>query len=541
MDVDATPVGTPAHKKTIVWRALNMMHEILPCAKEVEYMDSLRKVAHFFHGRSIHTWSLFAGTGLSAKLLPVVEAFLEDRYGIQLTTQIAVMCEKDEDKLNFLRQQHGSALVLSDNVADLERSAVVNRKDAACPVRCVLPQCDYSDIGVPCQARSQASSKSSGNVNCVQEQRETTGLGFLAASRAVAVNEPWFGQMECVTPLAVVDEKKSPISDARHMVVDLGKKGYWAHFSEVESEEYGHCQDRKRLWWPYAKMIKSRWPAATAWYQDLLQSFKLHPFTFQVEDFLVHNEADRQIIAKDIGLPLWSSFGRRTSTVCKEAGADWSLEHYRIARANDIDWPFVVEEMVTPSSIAFFGLRQRECELVCFADKLWPPRRGPGSPDIESFDCNPQTLRVLKGHIDEETMKLIPVEERQQTSGYGPWKRVLVTQIGSGKIIVRYKTATGHIIRLIEAFESMRLIGWDTESWSQAPECKSEKDLDAIVNLVGNAFYFAHFLPVFLSVLSTFGRYSTDNAEDAGCDSSGDNDDKGESVSVASSAASLFH
>ena len=78
-------------------------------------------------------------------------------------------------------------------------------------------------------------------------------------------------------------------------------------------------------------------------------------------------------------------------------------------------------------------------------------------------------------------------------------------------------------------------------AWSQAPECKSEKDLDAIVNLVGNAFCFARFLPVFLSVLSTFGRYSTDNAEDAGCDSSGDNDDKGESVSVASSAASLFH
>ena len=90
----------------------------------------------------------------------------------------------------------------------------------------------------------------------------------------------------------------------------------------------------------------------------------------------------------------------------------------------------------------------------------------------------------------------------------------MVTQIGSGKIVIRYKTTTGHEIRLLEPFETMKLIGWDVGFWSEGTEiAQSDKGCDLVVNMSGNAFCFAHFLPVFIATLSVFGRYSVDDLE----------------------------
>ena len=78
------------------------MHEAMPTAVEMEYVLSLRRAADFFTQRGgMYTWSLFAGTGLSAKLMVIVEDFFYAHYNIALCSRIAVLSEKKESKLAF--------------------------------------------------------------------------------------------------------------------------------------------------------------------------------------------------------------------------------------------------------------------------------------------------------------------------------------------------------------------------------------------------------------------------------------------------------
>lgn len=505
-------IATRAIEHNIVWRAISQMHVAMPAHLEMEYVLSMRRACnHFTESGGMPTWSLFAGTGLSSKLIVIVQDFFKTRYNIDLASHVAVLSEKNKQKLKFLQAQHPDAVVFSDNVNDLAMSAVTNCRiwrEGEHTRRAVLPRCSFMDCGTPCQARTPASNSSSNNVNCVQQQRETTGLGWKAASEAISAHKPLVGQIECVKELQALDLKTSPISDAQYIVNDMVKKGYWCTFSELDTTDYGHCQDRVRLWWPFCSCRPHKHAAATSWYSNILSSFKVVPWTFKAEDFLDHEKEVRKATAERLGLPLWSDIGIRKSQKDK----DWAVEHMRLAQANGLSWPFNVETFASTTSLCFDGLRERECEVLCFVDKWWPPRTDANAPTLESFDINPGTMRVLKQHIDEWTLQVKPAETRSQTTSWGPWRRDLCTQIGSGKIVVRFQTDTGHAARLVEAYESMRLIGWSDESWEAdgllGYDQKLER-MDLIVNMVGNAFCWAHWVPVFCATMSTFGKFGT--------------------------------
>ena len=499
-------------ERNIVWRTLTKIHAVMPVTVEMDYVLSLRRACNYFCGSGgMRTWSLFAGTGLSSKLMVIVEDFLLARYNIKLNSQVALLCERDDKKRAFLMEQHPETVAFSDDVDHLDKSAAPNLKNCGDHIACrdVLPRCDYLDCGTPCQARTPASNSSSNSVNCVQQQRETTGLGWKAASATISAHKPMVGQIECVKELQAIDKTTSPISDAQYIVNDMIKKGYWCCFSELDTTDYGHFQDRTRLWWPFCSCKPHKHAAATSWYSNLLSSFKLAPWTFTADNFLDHDKEVREMVASRLRLPLWSDIGMRKSQ--KDKG--WQVEHMRLAQANGLPWPFDVETFASASSLCFDGLRQREAEVLCFVDKWWPPRIDANAPTLESFDINPGTMRLLKQHIDEWSLEVKPAETRAQVTSWGPWRRDLVTQIGSGKIVVRYQTDTGHAVRLIEAYESMRLIGWSDESW-RADDVLGGYDeklerMDLIVNMVGNAFCFAHWVPVFCATMSTFGKFGS--------------------------------
>ena len=58
----------------------------------------------------------------------------------------------------------------------------------------------------------------------------------------------------------------------------------------------------------------------------------------------------------------------------------------------------------------------------------------------------------------------------------------------------------------------MRLIGWSDECWEVPDVRKGAEDLDLLHNLAGNAFCFAHYLPVLCATISTFGRFGVEDS-----------------------------
>ncbi len=81
---------------------------------------------------------------------------------------------------------------------------------------------------------------------------------------------------------------------------------------------------------------------------------------------------------------------------------------------------------------------------------------------------------------------------------------------GNGRIIVRYRQEIGIKIRLLEAFECMRLIGWDDTCWLCPPSSNpTDETLELLEDMAGNAYTIWHYVPWMLALLATFGKFST--------------------------------
>eukprot|EP00974_Lingulodinium_polyedra_P102356 9911840-Lingulodinium_polyedra.AAC.1 len=93
------------------------------------------------------------------------------------------------------------------------------------------------DAGVPCTSRTPLSSKSAVNINCVQAEKEATGLGFKGVKHAIARHVPQMIIMECVTQLASKSEGGK--SDAEHVCDVLRGMGYWCHTDALLASEFG--------------------------------------------------------------------------------------------------------------------------------------------------------------------------------------------------------------------------------------------------------------------------------------------------------------
>ena len=167
-----------------------------------------------------------------------------------------------------------------------------------------------------------------------------------------------------------------------------------------------------------------------------------------------------------------------------------------------LPWPLDdIHAIETPSKIRFDGLLPRECEALIYMDWTWPPG---ASTSPQFLDVNPNMARTLGSHVCEENG--MPVN----TEGSGPWKLGAPTQVGSGTMVVRYRLVGAERsscsprlfgIRMLEAWESMRLIGFSDDFWpiGKLPEMESWTldDLSTFSNMAGNA-YSAHSLSLFL-------------------------------------------
>ena len=186
-------------------------------------------------------------------------------------------------------------------------------------------------------------------------------------------------------------------------------------------------------------------------------------------------------------MPLLVDFGKRLSKSTK-VDLDWKLDHYSICRANRISWPFLVDTFRSNSRIEFAGMFPRECEMTCIVDKLFPPQAC-----VEFMGVNPTIVRLLQSFLDEDNEPELDVT---------PWRAKSPTQVGSGKLICRWKLdpkeAAQHSpleygIRVLEPYEQLRLIGW-ADSFDCHPQDTvwTIELLELLVNLAGNAFCICH-------------------------------------------------
>ena len=234
------------------------MHQGMDPALEVEYAHSLRTLAALFKSRPMEKWSFCAGSAASTHYLAELESFIWERYEVSLSFSCEVLAEKDVDKQKFLQAQHNAPVLVSD-VAELGKSVVANLNGRSPGDTTILRQPDFIDCGIPCVSRTPlAGASAKKNIDCVQEEREATGLGFLNARRAGMVHQPSATMMECVEGLAF-HSPGTEHSDAGWMCDQYRKTGHWATYANVEAEDFGSWAVRRRLLWAFLKDIHPDW------------------------------------------------------------------------------------------------------------------------------------------------------------------------------------------------------------------------------------------------------------------------------------------
>ena len=547
---------------------LVMMHNALDVVTETEYVHSLRVLEAHFGGKHICKWSLFGGTGMSSRMCDELAAFWEERYNVKLAFDTYLFAEKAKKKIEFLRSQHPNVKVITDNVADLKGVSAVSVGDRKSTI---LRPPDFVDMGIPCTARSSYNStKKKENLNCVQEEREATGIGFMESKLVCFNHNPGLAVAECVPALF---EKSPPVPgedgnapeqklcDAEWMCEEFRQQGWFATASELDTSDYaGEMCHRKRAWWAFISAHLGEHSAMQAWHTKLVHSFKLGDgLKFAGSNFVIMDYQERKDRALALNMPLLSDFLKTAQQCLGEP--DWKGLHLRFFQANGLTWPLQMCKLETRSVIIGKPLTSCECDKAYFLDAMFEPLH-----DLELLDINPQLAWILGSVVDEDGK--VKREAGKTGLQRTPWHAGSPTQVGSGKLLVRQRlndqdripknvrmrqyvcyvciqvskhartrnnnnsfmlcmhyvaqclvhktkdrTRFGgkeFMVRLLEPFEAMNIMGWsDLHHWvkMQPHDWETTESLELLFNLAGNAFNVFHVMPWLCASISVWGRF----------------------------------
>ena len=134
---------------------------------EMKFISGMRQYVHSLPSGICSRWSLFAGSGIASRCSSGLENVLRGMYGIGVSFDGVLYCEKNEKKQQFIVDQFSPAFLISDT-CQLAAHSAPNLQHGG--ERDLLPLCWQLDAGFPCTSRSPLSSQRRNNVHCVQEE-----------------------------------------------------------------------------------------------------------------------------------------------------------------------------------------------------------------------------------------------------------------------------------------------------------------------------------------------------------------------------------
>ena len=291
---------------------------------------------------------------------------------------------------------------------------------------------------------------------------------------------------------------------------------------------------RERLYWAAAREVRGTEAQLSSWFLEVLNGFKCQDKSTPIDAVLNLAYNERKSTATDLKMILVGDAGVRKSRVCQDSKG-WKLEHLAFFSRNNLPWP--VENPATYSSrsvVCLGGLLPREVDATLFVDQMFAPKG-----DLEWLDINLCLTRLLGSSVDESG--------RVKADAAGPWRLKAPTQVGSGKVLIRYPLANlpeacehpgkSHFIRVLEPYEAFRLMGWSDHFWSlshadplfddngeDVSNCPTVERAEHLHKLAGNAYSIYHFVPWLCSLLSAFGRFAKTADEEPPADDASDHD-----------------
>lgn len=148
----------------------------------------------------------------------------------------------------------------------------------------------------------------------------------------------------------------------------------------------------------------------------------------------------------------------------------YKSEHFELFQAYSMPWPAVLQNEYDGGFVIHTeGLTSRQVEVCIFCHKVFPP----GDQRFGFMDVN-NWLGMLVSYKNQDTEKL-----------KSPWSDHPRTLVGSATMVVRVNDGHTKVVRPLEGWEYMLLVGWPVGAW-QADVPLPPRGI--LSNLAGNAF-----------------------------------------------------
>ena len=477
------------------------MHNAMPTTVEIEYSAGLQRFAAYLGNEPWRRASTCTGCDIKSHCEDRISAFLKQRYDLTIKFKNNVRCEWNQPKQDFLISQFGhDDSILVGPMSELKQDAVT---DLITKNQVLVPEMQSLGCGIPCTARSPLNVKAKSNVNCVQEERESTGEAV--ADILDIVDKHGFDDvtLECVAQLCQITPTNP--SDAKYICTKFIERGFWMIHFGIDQTKFGGWP-RLREWWVGARHLVASHDVVSAYYLNLLRSMKLPENYFDFTSCITVDDKQRAIEGQRLNIPLRSHWGIREPKKDK-SDPNWKHEHYAYFLDKHWPWPPCLDDF---PHIDFSGMTHRQCQVIIYVDKLFPIAK---DAYIECLDLSPTLMRILTGceDTDEAIGNESSTASHESAVVKSPWKPHPMTLTGATVLALRIRTDCGIRIRLAEAFEHFRLMGWEDSMWRQpAVGHKMESDVDFIellTNMAGNAWSALHYCPVTLCLMSTIGKF----------------------------------
>ena len=459
--------------------ACAMWFQHMSTAVLVKWRQGMQKFITTF-GPEIPYGTGCSGSDVLVHVLGVLEKHWQAIFNMEVQFVQKFACEKNPEKQTFIMSQHHVPMIL-ESLSLLSSDKAKNLVSGEIEL---VPYVMLFACGFPCTSRTSMSVNAKLNKHCCQKGTEATGSGFVDITKYLAKCQPLIVVLENIP--ALLEAGPEETSDAEHIVKEMEKLGYTTTYFRFDCEEFGSVARRDRL---YFVGFHSSTKGDFSWgpSREMMSSMKI--CRLGVESFICLSAE-----TNDTNLQLVPVVGNSAQPAKKKCKGDCAYkdEHLAVYGLFGMTWPPSPRRL--PGYLNTDTLTPRQVELALLVDKAWPHHEKDG---VQFIDSNLTLSRMLS---------LSP--DKTAESVRSPWSNACPTLTSHSKIIVRYNHEDSLVVRALEGYEVMSLIGWDLAHWRMLGEDKRVEG-DLCSSLAGNAFSAFAVGPILVVALSAMGCLST--------------------------------
>jgi len=188
---------------------LEMWHSHMDPALEVQYICGVRNFGKIVErrwgpSRTVPIMSVCSGCGIAEKALDCLVRYYAHRYDVSFKWETISMCEKELDKMQFLKEQHPDVPWMVRTMQELQSDMVVNQR-AVDAGKQIFPVTAEVCAGFTCKSLTTLNKNSGANTGSVQRGDSDTGIGWGEVEKIIDISEPDVVTLENVLGMFRVD------------------------------------------------------------------------------------------------------------------------------------------------------------------------------------------------------------------------------------------------------------------------------------------------------------------------------------------------